>query len=358
MKNLEKLISLRSDKNCDEILEFLTTEFEGKVEEVKVVGDEWKGLLVGINTKLRDTEPVILSGHIDTVNANEKLYATNPYELTEINGKCFGLGSIDMKSFVATMIDNIEMIKKFDCPIVLALSTDEETTLNSINVLIDAMKKLNINPKFTIIGEPTNQKFGLSSNACYEYDVRFFGKACHSSRISEGINSICACAKFVTFIEENQKKYDITANCGVVCGGDVVNKVPDYAELKFDIRSIFKADIDKFLVDVNNFIIELEKQYDGLKIDIKNNLLIPAFNMFGNDKIKSIANELNIESESFSGGCEAGYYTAYSGDAVIFGVGDLALAHKPNEFVVKEEYYVFAKKLLKLLQCLQKYYYV
>lgn len=358
MKNLGKLVSLRSDENCDKILEFLTNELQDKVEEIKVVGDERKGLLVGINTNLRDTEPVVLSGHIDTVNANEKLYATNPYELTEIDGKCFGLGSIDMKSFVATVMDNIEEIEKVDCPIVLALTTDEETTLNSINVLIDAMTDLNIKPKFTVIGEPTNQKFDLSSNACYEYDVRFFGKACHSSRISEGINSICACAKFVTFIEENQKKYDITANCGVVYGGDVVNKVPDYVELKFDIRSIFKADIDKFLVDVNNFIVELEKQYVGLKIDIENSLLIPAFNMFCNDKIKSIAKELNIEIESFSGGCEAGYYTAYSGDAVIFGVGDLALAHKPNEFVLKTEYYDFSKRLLKLLQCLKKYYYI
>lgn len=358
MKNLKRLVEARSDENCDEIIKILTTEIQNKVEEIKIVGDKSNALLIGINTKLKDIEPIILSGHIDTVCANEKLYETNPYKLTEIDGKCYGLGSIDMKSFVAIVMDNIEIIKKVDCPIVLALSTDEETTLNSINVLIDSMKNLNIKPKFTIIGEPTNQKFGLSSNACYEYDVKFFGKACHSSRISDGINSICACAKFITFIEENQKKYDITANCGVVCGGDVVNKVPDYAELKFDIRSIFKTDIDKFLVDVNNFVVELEKKYAGLKIEIENSLLIPAFNMFGNDKIRSIAKEMNIEIESFSGGCEAGYYSAYSGDAVIFGVGDLALAHKPNEFVVKEEYYDFSKKLVKILQCLRKYYYV
>ena len=349
MENLEKLVAIKSDENCNQILEYLKNQLTGKVKEVKIIGEDAKILIAGINTNLKDIQPIVLSGHIDTVSANMQLYKTNPFELTTIDGKAYGLGSIDMKSFTAVVLDKLEEIKKLNAPIILALTTDEETQLKSIELMIETLKKCNIKPKFTILGEPTKNEFNLCSNACYEYNVKFFGKACHSSRISEGVNAICACAKLISFIESNQKKYKLTSNCGVVSGGEVVNKVPDFAELGFDIRSIEPQDITNFVKDINDYIEILKTEYTGLKIEIKQLLAIPAFNMLNNNKIKEIAKILDIKINSFSGGCEAGYYTAYSGDAIIFGVGDLALAHKPNEYVVVKEYFDYSNQLMKVL---------
>lgn len=186
--------------------------------------------------------------------------------------------------------------------------------------------------------------------------LKFLGKACHSSVLNQGINSICALAKLVTFIEEKQNKYKLTSNCGTMKGGEVINKVPDYAELCFDIRSIYSTDVKMFLKDINDFCNYLMNEYKGLKIDIVNQLTIPAFNMMDNLKINKIANWLNIKTNSFSGGCEAGYYTEYSGDAIIFGVGDLALAHKPNEFVEISEYNAYSKQLIKVMQTIENFY--
>lgn len=349
MENLEKLVAIKSDENCNQILEYLKNQLTGKVKEVKIIEKDAKILIAGINTNLKDIQPIVLSGHIDTVSANMQLYKTNPFELTTIDGKAYGLGSIDMKSFTAVVLDKLEEIKKLNAPIILALTTDEETQLKSIELMIETLKKCNIKPKFTILGEPTKSEFNLCSNACYEYNVKFFGKACHSSRISEGVNAICACAKLISFIESNQKKYKLTSNCGVVSGGEVVNKVPDFAELRFDIRSIEPQDITNFVKDINDYIEILKTEYAGLKIEIKQLLAIPAFNMLNNNKIKEIAKTLDIKINSFSGGCEAGYYTAYSGDAIIFGVGDLALAHKPNEYVVVKEYFDYSNQLMKVL---------
>lgn len=355
LENLSKLVSIRSDANCKEILKFLKSELTGKVEEIKVIDE--KIFIAGINTTLKDIEPLVLSGHIDTVGANEQLYTTYPYELTEVDGKGYGLGSIDMKSFTAVVLDNIDKLKNFLCPIVLALTTDEETELNSIEFMIETFKKLGIKPKFTILGEPTNSEFNLCSNACYEYKVKFFGKACHSSKISEGVNAICACAKLIGFLEENQKKYKLTSNCGVVKGGEVVNKVPDYAELIFDIRSIQPEDVSKFIEEIKVFLENLQKEYLGLSVEMNRSLAIPAYNNLDNKKINSIAEELSIKTAPFSGGCEAGYYTSYSGDAVIFGVGDLSLAHKPNEFVVIDEYERYSQKLLPVLKSVENKYF-
>ncbi len=356
LEKLEKLVSIRSDKNCDLILEFIKNELIDKVEEVKIFGDNKKVLIAGINTHLKNITPIVLAGHIDTVKANESLYRTNPYRLTTIDGRAYGLGTIDMKSFTAIVLDKLEEIKKIDYPVVFALSTDEETELKSINFLIETLKNLNIKPNFTIIGEPTSSKFNLCSNACYEYNVKFYGKACHSSIPSQGTNAICACAKMVVFIEENQKKYKLSSNCGIVKGGEVVNKVPDYAELSFDIRSIYPDDVKQFVLDINEFANLLTQQYKNLKVEISNSLAIPCFNKQESKKILKLAQELELEVDSFSGGCEAGYYTEYCGDGVIFGVGSLELAHKPNEFVDVNEYNLYSAKLISLLKCITKYY--
>ena len=357
MKYLEKLVAIKSNENCDEIIDYIKSELKDKVEEIVVAGTTTKVLIIGINAKLKNITPIVLAGHIDTVSANVSLYRTNPFLLTEIDGKCYGLGSIDMKSFTAIILDKIQELKNFNIPIVFALTTDEETKLKSVELMTKTFDELNIKPKFTILGEPTKSEFNLSSNACYEYCVKFFGIACHSSKIKEGVNAICAMAKFISFIELNQTKYKLTSNCGVAKGGEVVNKVPDYAEINFDIRSTSPEDVNKFIFDIEEYLSKLKQEYIGLSIEIVKLLAIPAFNMLDNNKIKAIAKELNIKIDSFCGGCEAGYYTSFSGDAVIFGVGDLSLAHKPNEYVVKSEYYDYSNKLISLLECIKKYYF-
>lgn len=357
MENLKKLVSIKSDKNCEEILNFLQKTLKNKVFDLKIYKNDCKILLVGINTKLDSIEPIVLAGHIDTVSADMEKYDTNPFELTEIDGKCYGLGSIDMKSFTAIILDNLEEIKQLDCPIVLALTTDEETTIKSVKLVTEKFKELNLKPKFTILGEPTKSEFNLASNGDYEYIVKFFGKACHSSKISEGVNAVCACAKLVSFIETEQKKYNLTSNCGKIVGGEVVNKVPDYAELSFDIRSLNKQDVENFLQDIKKYLEKLQKEYFGLKIELVKMYYIPSFDMTQNKKIVSIAKELDIKTNIFSGGCEAWYYTNYSGDAVIYGVGELSLAHKPNEYVEIKEYKNYSKKLIEVLNTIKKYYF-
>ena len=360
MKNLEKLISLKSDKNCDDIILFLQNKLKDIVEEIKVFCNEsnkGKVVFVGVNTKLQNISPLVLSGHIDTVSANLEKYETNPYVLTKKDDKMFGLGTADMKSFLAVILDNIEIIKKMCLPVVLVLTTDEETTLFSIKTAISKMKELNITPKFTILGEPTSSNFCLSAPAEYDIKVKFFGKSCHSSQPQNGVNAICACAKLVRFIEEKQLSYNLTANCGVVKGGEVINKVPDYAELDFDIRSRYQSDIHNFICDIKQELENLKQKYLGLNCEFNTELDVPAFSNEDNSKIKELANCLNIKQGVFTGACEMGYYAEYAGDGVIFGVGDLALAHKPNEYVETEEYITYSQKLIDVITKVKDLYF-
>ena len=150
MENLKNLIEINSYENKDKIINFLKNYFTGKVEEVKVVKNSQnnnKNLIVGINTHLKDVNPIVLSGHIDTVTPDFEKYNTNPLELVEIGGKCYGLGSIDMKSFVAVIMDKLEEIKKINFPIIMCLTIDEETDFFGIKTVISELKNLNIKPR-------------------------------------------------------------------------------------------------------------------------------------------------------------------------------------------------------------------
>ena len=92
----------------------------------------------------------------------------------------------------------------------------------------------------------------------------------------------------------------------------------------------------------------------GSKPKVDPKVLIYMKNM---QKLQNLISIQENDDITFSGGCEAGYYTSYSGDAIIFGVGDLALAHKPNEFVEINEYKNYTNKLLNILQKINFVYY-
>ncbi len=360
LENLKELVAINSYDNGDNIIEYLKNKFLRESEEIKIIKNkenENKSLIVGLNTKLKDIEPIVLSGHIDTVAPDKEKYNTNPLELTELGDKAYGLGSIDMKSFTAVILDNISRLKSLWCPIVVVLTTDEETDLKCVENVISYFKKFNIKPKFTLVGEPTKCEINNQANGCYEFFVEVIGKACHSSIINQGINAINIMARLVSFIEEAQKGFvDLTSNCGVISGGDIVNRVPDYCKLKFDVRSTNAKNIYKFIKLIIEKTKNLEKEYKT-KIKIKKMLEIPPLEVKNEKIINKIANSLNLNVTKFMGGCEAGYYQKLSGDAMICGVGDMELAHKPNEYVDINEYKKYNEIFLKLLNKIcEKYY--
>ncbi len=359
MKKLEvlnKLVSIRSDNEEKDILKYIECKLKNKVNEIMYVKNKENdktNMLIGINTELKDIEPIVLSGHIDTVIADEKNYNTNPYELVIIENRAYGLGVIDMKCFTASIIDLVDVLKDYSFPIVVVLTSDEETNLFGINNVINKMRTLNIRPRFTIIGEPTSLDIKSVSNGCFEYKVEVYGKRCHSSKPREGINSICVLSKLVSYIEKLSKEYnDLTMSCNLINGGSAINIVADYAQLGFDIRTSNINKYNEVVELITKEINDLETDYN-CKIRFSNTLKIPPLSVKNENVIRELSNSLKLNVSKFDGGCEAGYYSEYSGDAILFGVGDLSLAHKPNEYMIIEDYFKYNHSLIILLNKLK-----
>ncbi len=349
MKNLEILKDLVSIKSFDtnsneEIINYLINKFEPYAEEIKIINNcklnKKKNLLIGLNTKIENiNDAIVLSGHMDTVVADEYLYKTNPYIPTLIDDKLYGLGTIDMKSYFAIILNNIEELKKIKKPIIIAITSDEETDFEGVENISSYLKEKNVTPYFTIVGEPTNMKICTSSKCCYEYQIDITGLGCHSSKPQNGINANYIAAKFISFIEKLSYKYpNTTLNCGIMQGGDKVNIVSPNSKIVFDLRTDNKSLIEKVLKDIRNKIAYLKKKYNGCSIELSNNLSILPLEKRNSLIIEKLLKEFNLEENEFTGGCEAGYFQALGGDSILFGVGDLALAHKPNEFVNVNEF--------------------
>ena len=200
-------------------------------------------------------------------------------------------------------------------------------------------------------------KINNISNGCFEYKVEVYGKSCHSSTPQNGINSICIVAKIVTFIENLSNKYDdLVMNSNIINGGTIINRIPEYTSMSFDIRTINIDSYNEVISSLKEKIKELEKEYKTT-INLTKELEIPPLSCKDKKTVRKIAEELGLPIDSFSGGCEAGYYENYSGLAILFGTGDLSLAHKPNEYMKIDDYYDYNKILLKMINKLEKIFY-
>lgn len=119
IKNLINIKSFNLFEN-ENIINYLINEFSIFSKEIIKIKNEKNdkyNLLIGLNTELKNVpDAIVLAGHIDTVVADENAYDTDPYCATEIEGKIYGLGAIDMKSYFACILNNIETLKSCGRP--------------------------------------------------------------------------------------------------------------------------------------------------------------------------------------------------------------------------------------------------
>lgn len=194
-----------------------------------------------------------------------------------------------------------------------------------------------------------------SGKSCYEFRVEVQGKSCHSCNPSNGINANYIVAKLVGEIENLNMCLPNTTLCAnVIGGGEKANIVSSSAFVVFDLRT---DDNQKLLIvkkKLENFIKKLESDYPGAKIKLITTLDILPYNNFAkNEIIQQINKQCETTEAIFEGACEAGYYQSLGGEAVVFGCGDLSLAHNPNEYLeIKkyEQYDQSFKKIMKIVE--------
>ena len=239
LKNLIKFNTYRDIKNR-EIIDYIQKLLDQKGFKLEYKS---KCLIMSIKEECR----IGFIGHTDTVQSGND-WRYNPLELTEVDGKLYGLGTCDMKGGIAAILKAVLDIdwNKLNYGIMLIFTYDEEIGFQGIKEI----NNLNINiPETVIVGEPTYNQIMEGSKGLLEFKIDFKGKSAHSSNPEKGINAIEKCILFLDELKmlyndlklETDNRFKIpytTMNIGKIDGGKSINIVPDSCITYIDFRII------------------------------------------------------------------------------------------------------------------------
>ena len=105
---------------------------------------------------------IVLSGHTDVVPVDGQDWSSDPFKVIERDGKLYGRGTSDMKSFIAIVLALLPdfLAQPLSQPIHFAFSYDEEIGCLGVHGLIKDIRAQGLRPSAAIIGEPTSHGGG------------------------------------------------------------------------------------------------------------------------------------------------------------------------------------------------------
>jgi acetylornithine deacetylase len=303
---------------------------------------------------------VILSAHTDVVPVKGQDWKTEPFKLTEIDGKLFARGSCDMKGFIACCLASVKMFQKSDLkrPIYFAFSYDEEVgCLQGLNMALAIKDFYREKPKFSIIGEATMMNPVVGQKGICVLKTTVFGSAGHSSRIKQEVSAIHVAAKLVVWLENkmndlvNRGETDdrftpnhTSIHVGQFNGGIAPNVISDKCTFYWDIRVIPKSNLNEILSEFYGYCETLEKElqirFNGAKIITEeDHPPVPPLDTPEDKEIVTLIRKItgNFELKTVAYAAEAGQFALAGFEAVICGPGDIAQAHRANEFLAVEQ---------------------
>src|SRR5438128_5463750 len=287
-----------------------------------------------------------LVGHTDTVPYDPNW--TNALSVTEQDGKLFGRGACDTKAFIAaalTALDSIDLAK-LNQPLALVFTSDEE--IGCLGAKRLAAAKL-FKCRYAIVGEPTSlQPMRAGKGYCLaEIVVR--GREAHSAYPQLGASAIFRAARLIERIEAIAEalKSDLhsdfdppytTLNVGRIQGGSAKNIVPGECHFVLEWRSVPGQKTDYVLNLAKEAIVDLQTHDRDFICEIKPSRADESFETKAESElVKFLEEKSGKASGTVAFGTEAPSMIALGAEAVVFGPGDIRVAHRTGEFVPVQE---------------------
>lgn len=330
----------------------------GRQNVVARVGDPSRGRL-------------LLTGHIDTVPADEDQWSTDPYDLSLRDGRMIGRGVVDMKAACAAMLLATEdYVKSVETPgeVILGFVADEECSGTGTQTLVKSGPKVDA----AILGEPSNMDIAIMNKGSVRYTVRMDGKSVHSARPDNGVNVIDAVPGLVTRLNQLDETVRYPDHEYLPPGGSLsvtelssgiaANVIPDRAKITIDWRFVpeeshepkwFDEEIEKTLDSVCKSFKGISTTYDRWNYK-------PAFAVDSSERVVSAVMSATSDAghpaniSGFEAGTDAGYLSEAGIPTVIFGPGRIdTQAHSVDESVPVQDV-VSAVTIYR--RCIERYF--
>lgn len=315
---------------------------------------------------------VVLSGHTDVVPVDGQDWTSDPWVLTERDGRLYGRGATDMKGFDALALWALAQAAKMDLkrPLQIALSYDEEIGCTGAPPMIDAMVGHLPKASTVLVGEPSMMKVVTGHKGGLGIKTHVRGYEIHSSLMHQGVSAIHEAARLIEWANEMNAEQSAktpsdlaapfeppwtTTHAGVISGGTAQNITAADCHFGFDFRVVPGDSMEDWQALYQAKVAEVEAKMKAIHpdtgIDLTPGFFVPPLVPESDGQAETLARRLTGDNglHVVSYGTEAGQFQERGYSTVVCGPGDIAQAHQPDEYITVEQFNAgqeFMKKLL------------
>ncbi len=302
---------------------------------------------------------IILSSHTDVVPTEGQAWSSDPFRLTQRDGKLYGRGAADMKGFLACVLSLVDRLdaRTLEAPLHLCFSHDEEIGCVGVRPMLAALAERGLEARLCLVGEPTLLRVAVGHKGKVAARATCIGREGHSALAPRALNAIHLAADLLGVLRRTQEDlrrngardtaYDIpysTVHAGMVAGGTALNIVPSRCTLDFEIRTIGADDPLQLLRRIDaesatvvaearahcpeaSILIEVVNDYPGLDTPAASEAVALMAALTGDTSTIKVAF-----------GTEGGLFHERLGvPTLVCGPGSMDQGHRPDEFIAAEE---------------------
>lgn len=316
---------------------------------------------------------LVLSGHTDVVPIDGQDWATDPFQMTETDGRLFGRGTCDMKGFVALCLAYAPEFAKLNLerPVHFAFSYDEEVGCQGAPSMIDAIIQHGAQPDAVWVGEPTLWQVVSGHKGIMLTEVVVTGKEAHSSLPHLGVSANGEAVDLMSVLRGIEKDLAAsvdpdspfdpsypTLSIGELNGGTATNILARECVFRFDLRCPPGYDPNQILVPFVEAAeaanARLRARFPDCGVSVSKFTNVPALAPGEHNAAEALMRALTGDNalRAVAYATEAGQFHEAGLSAVICGPGSIDQAHKPNEFIdieqLEQGVEIFAKLISSL----------
>lgn len=360
IKILSDLIAIKSvNENEIEVANYLKDLFTEYGIESKIV--PVTDTRVNLVAEIGSGSPVIgISGHMDVVSpGDESEWTSDPFMLTERDGKLYGRGTNDMKAglvnLALVMIELKENNELKRGTVRFMATTGEEVGGAGSKKLYEEGFMDDVD--YLWVAEPSHDTIIYSHKGSLNMKVTSIGEAAHSSMPEHGYNAIIPLMKYLLELDAklngdnrmNEVLGKLVMSTTIFNAGNQVNSIPEKAVAEINVRTIPEFDNDE--------VIELFKSTaekynnEGANIQVEVTMSLPSVFTTGQSDMVEIAKklgkkhlDLDIHLKGSPGVTDASNLLRDKDENfpfMMFGPGETKMAHKTDEYVYKKYYFAF-----------------
>ncbi|MEI4469957.1 acetylornithine deacetylase [Frigidibacter sp. MR17.24] len=318
---------------------------------------------------------VVLSGHTDVVPVDGQDWASDPWLLTERDGRLYGRGAVDMKAFDALALAAVPLALRAGVkrPLQIALSYDEEVGCSGCISMVEEMAATFPRAEAVIVGEPSRMKVVTGHKGGRSFDTTIHGVPVHSSMQHVGVSAIHEAGRVLQWLNETNaalmaaepsemaKLFDppfTTISVGMIEGGTAHNITAGECTFKLGFRVIAGEDPEawkaRYIAKLREIEAEMQAVHPEARIEVADSFYVPALTPETEGAAERLARQITGDNATnvVSYGTEAGQFQLRGYSAVVCGPGDIEQAHKPDEYIEISEFeagWAFMQRLVEQL---------